>query len=82
MGGARYEIHSGERLLGYPVQRGNTLRLRLPPGASLEDLSVWAAGRRLDGDAGQAQLRMTQVAPPAEPEIAQAAVDPATRGPV
>jgi hypothetical protein len=81
MGGARHEFRSGDRVLGYPVQRGNTLRLRLPPDASLQDLSVWAAGRRLDGDAGQAQLRMTPVTPPAEPAIAQAAVDPATRGP-
>ena len=67
MGGARYEFRSGERLLGYPVQHGNTLRLRLPPGASLDELSVWAAGRRLDGDAVQARLRMPLVTPPAEP---------------
>ena len=81
MGGARYVFRSGERLLGYPEQRGNTLRLRLPPGASPDELSVWAAGRRLDGDARQAQLRMPLVTPPAEPAIAQAAFDPAAHGP-
>ena len=81
MGGARYEMRSGERVLGYPVQRGNTLRLRVPPGTSLEEPSVWAAGRRLDGDVLQAQLRLAPVTPPAEPDLAQAASDPAARGP-
>src|SRR5918993_2983265 len=74
MGGARYEFRSGERLLGYPMQRGNELRLRLPGGASLADLSVWAAGRRLDGGSSQALMRAAPVVPPAEPAIAQAAV--------
>jgi len=81
MGGARYEIRSGGRLLGYPVQSGNTLRLRLPPGATLEELSVWAGGRRLDDLASQLQTRAAPAAPPPEPAIAQAAVDPAARGP-
>ena len=81
MGGARYEFRASERLLGYPAQRGNTLRLRLPPGTSLDDLSVRAAGRRLDGDALRARMRTTHVTPRAEPAISQAAFDPAARGP-
>jgi hypothetical protein len=80
MGGARYEFRSGERLLGYPMQRGNELRLRLPAGVPLGELSVWAAGRRVD-ESSEALMRMTPVAPPAEPTIAQAAADPAMRGP-
>ena len=31
MGGARYEFRTGERLLGYPVQAGDRLRLRRAP---------------------------------------------------
>jgi len=81
MGGARYEIRAGTRLLGYPVQHGNTLRLRLLPGAKLEDLSVWAAGRRLDDVASQRQMPAARAAPSPEPAIAQAAADPAARGP-
>src|SRR5688572_26720609 len=81
MGGARYEIRSGGRRLGFPVQNGNTLRLKLPPGATLAELSVWAGGRRLDDLASQLQMRAAPSAPPPEPAIAQAAVDPAERGP-
>ncbi len=79
MGGARYEFRAGERLLGYPAQRGDTLRLRLSPKDELTNLSVWAAGRRLDGAA--AQLRIQPTTLPAEPSIAEAATDPATPGP-
>ena len=43
MGGARYEFRSGDRLLGYPKQVGNTLRLRRSPADPLTKLSVWAA---------------------------------------
>jgi hypothetical protein len=79
MGGARYEFRSGKRVLGYPVQAGDTLRLRLSPDDRLNDLSVWAAGRRID--AGAPQLRLAPTAPPLEPAIAAAATDPATPGP-
>ena len=79
MGGARYEFRSGERLLGYPTQSGDALRLRLPAKSALANLSVWAAGRRLDGAA--AQLRIQPAMLPAEPSIAEAATDPATPGP-
>ena len=79
MGGARYEFRSGERVLGYPAQQGDTLRLRRRPADPLTDLSVWAAGRRLD--AGAPKLRMALVEPPAEPALAIAAADPARRGP-
>ena len=49
MGGARYEFRAGDHLLGYPVQRGNLLRLSpLPVAADLDRLSVWAGGRRID----------------------------------
>jgi hypothetical protein len=79
MGGARYEFRSGKRVLGYPVQSGDTLRLRLSSADRLTGLSVWAAGRRLD--AGAPQLRMAPTALPAEPPIAVAATDPAVPGP-
>ena len=79
MGGARYEFRSGERLLGYPVQQGDTLRLALTRAGPLTDLSVWAAGRRLDIEAPP--LRDPAVTASVEEKIAQAAVDPAHRGP-
>ena len=79
MGSARYEIRSRERLLGYASLEGDTLRLRLPRGASVDELSVWAAGRRLDDVA--ALLRMDSAPVPEEPAMPQAAFDPATRGP-
>lgn len=78
MGGARYEFRSRERLLGYPVQQGNSLRLRVPPSESLAELSVWAAGRRLD--AAAAATRIAAADPPADPALAVAAADPATPG--
>ena len=81
MGGARYEIRSRGRLLGYAVQRGDTLRLRVPPGASLHDLSVWGGGRRLDDFAAQLQMRQQSVAPAADPAISRWSFDPAARGP-
>jgi hypothetical protein len=78
IGGARYEFRSGARLLGYPVQDGDTLRLPLTMGGPVTELSVWAAGRRLDG-AGAAR-RGPSVTPPAEEAVALAATDPATPG--
>ncbi len=82
MGGARHEFRSGGRLLGYPVQRGDTLRLRLPAGARLQGLSVWAGGRRMDDATGQLRMRTPAgVAPPAEPALADSAFDPSSRGP-
>lgn len=80
MGGARYEFRSKDRLLGYPAQDGGTLRLRVPRAASLPDLSVWAAGRRLDGAAG-VRKRTEQRSLPFEPAISAAAADPAVAGP-
>ena len=79
MGGARFEFRSGDRLLGYPIQKGDTLRLRLARTDPLNNLSVWAAGRRLDISA--TQLRIAPAAPPVEPAYAEAAADPATPGP-
>ena len=79
MGGARYEFRSGDQLLGYPATRGNALRLPLRSFGSLAELSVWAGGRRID--AGAQQLRVLAETPIAEPEIAQAAADPAAPGP-
>jgi len=78
MGGARYEFRSGDRLLGYPIQSGQTLRLRQSHTGPLTDLSVWAAGRRLDS--GAAQLRIQPATFPVEPPIAEAAADPAAPG--
>jgi hypothetical protein len=79
MGGARYEFRSGGQVLGYPVQHGNTLRLPIRGSWQLDELSVWAAGRRID--AAAPLLRITGQMPAVEPEIAGAAADPATRGP-
>jgi hypothetical protein len=79
MGGARYEFRSGRRLLGYPHQSGDSLRLRRAPKDSLADLSVWAAGRRIDVTSPLA--RIARAEPPAEPAIALAAADPGMPGP-
>lgn len=79
MGGARYEFRSGERLLGYPVQDANRLRLRAPTSDPLADLSVWAAGRRIDGMVA-AFRSAGEVTPPAEPALAISTVDPAAPG--
>ena len=79
MGGARYEFRSGDQLLGYPATRGNALRLPLRSFGSLAELSVWAGGRRID--AGAQQRRVLAETSIAEPEIAQAATDPAAPGP-
>jgi hypothetical protein len=81
MGGARYEIRTRGRLLGYAMQRGDTLRLRVPPGAPLDELSVWSGGRRLDGVAAQRHIREQSVAPDVEPGISAWTFDPAVRGP-
>ena len=79
MGGARYEFRSGTRVLGYPVQRGNSLRLRLAPNVPLTELSVWAAGRRVDMPV--AALRIGHAAPLAEPEIPMARIGATSSGP-
>ncbi len=79
MGGARYEFRSGGRLLGYPKQVDNTLRLRRSPADPLTKLSVWAAARRLDVATPQARIAVAE--PPPEPAIAIAAADPAAAGP-
>jgi hypothetical protein len=79
MGGARHEFRSGKRVLGYPVQRGDSLRLRISPSEPLTDLSVWAAGRRIDMPA--ATLRQAPATVPAEPTIGVTAFDPALPGP-
>jgi len=79
MGDARYEFRSGDQLLGYPVQRGNTLRLPVARSVSVGDLSVWAGGRRIDGSTRQ--QRISTGSEIAEPEIARATADPAARGP-
>jgi len=80
MGGARYEFRSGERLLGYPVQDGNRLRLRRAPAAPVADLSVWSGGRRIDVAVAGSRMAAS-VAPPAEPALAVTAADPAAPGP-
>ena len=79
MGGARYEFRSGDRLLGYPKQVGNVLRLRRSPADPLSELSVWAAGRRLDAAAAPARTAVAEA--PLEPAIAVVAADPAAAGP-
>jgi hypothetical protein len=79
MGGARYEFHSGARLLGFPVQAGDKLRLRLAPETPLTELSVWAAGRRID-----MRAETSRIAPflsHEEPAIVVVAADPALPGP-
>jgi hypothetical protein len=78
MGGARYEFRSGARVLGYPLQDGNELRLRIDAGTRLDALSVWAAGRRLDAAAPQSRFRA--VAPPPDPPVVDASVDPTLPG--
>ena len=79
MGGARYEFRSGDRLLGYPKQIGNVLRLRRSSADPLSKLSVWAAGRRLDAAAPPARTAFAEA--PLEPAITVAAADPAALGP-
>ena len=79
MGGARYEFRSGARLLGYPVQDGNRLRLQRAAASPLSDLAVWAAGRRIDGPI--APLRIAPVAPAFEPPLAVTTADPSVPGP-
>jgi hypothetical protein len=81
MGGARYEFRSGNRLLGIPTMSGRTLRLRVSPVQPLSDLSVWAAGRRLDADAPSSSLRPAHAAPREELSVGVTAHDPATPGP-
>lgn len=79
MGGARYEFRSGTQLLGYPAQTGSTLRLKLEAAAPTLDLSVWAAGRRVDVTVAPARIAQEPLT--AEPAIPATAVDPAARGP-
>jgi hypothetical protein len=78
IGAARYEFRSGERLLGYPRQRGNRLRLPLTSSWSLVDLSVWAGGRRIDAPAPHVRYAEP---PMAEPQIAQVETETASPGP-
>src|SRR5688572_11630871 len=78
MGGARYEFRSDQRVLGYPLQQGDTLRLRIAAGSRLVDLSVWAAGRRID--VSMPPTRMQTDVPP-EPAVARTRNDSALRGP-
>lgn len=83
MGGARYEFRSGERLLGYPLQRGNTLRLRLERGKVPGDFSVWAGARRIDAGAPARRApERARVAPrpPGEDLVPTSRVDPAAPG--
>ena len=83
MGGARYEFRAGERLLGYPLQRGSTLRLRLERGPVPGDLSVWASGRRIDvGAAARRDAARERMAlpPPGEHVVPVARIDPAAPG--
>ncbi len=79
MGGARYEFRSGERLLGYPVQDGNRLRLRRAVRRSADRSVRVGGGRRIDA-ASRAGAHRLAVAPPAEPALAVSAVDPAAPG--
>jgi hypothetical protein len=67
IGGARYEFRSGTRLLGYPFQKANRLTLQITPGEPLNELSVWAAGRRIDARA-TARFAASAVLP-SEPAI-------------
>jgi hypothetical protein len=79
MGGARYEFRSGARLLGFPRQHGDSLRLRVGPDVPRSELSVWAAGRRIDAAAPRARIQAP--APPAESAMAATSVDAALPGP-
>lgn len=78
-GGARYEFRSQGRLLGYPLQQGDTLRLRVSSASALKELSVWAAGRRLDVELQQQRLQPSALPP--EPLLLQSTADPAAEGP-
>jgi hypothetical protein len=79
MGDARYEFRSGSRVLGYPIQRADSLRLRMTPGMPLTELSVWAAGRRLDMPAAVQRIRY--VAPAIEPATPAATIGAVSPGP-
>jgi len=77
VGGARYEFRSGARLLGYPIQEDDRLSLRLTAAEPPAELSVWAAGRRID----QPLTARRGAAPaPLEPVTAAAAFDAAVPG--
>ena len=71
MGGARYEFRSGQRVLGYPLQQGDTLRLRIAAGSRLVDLSVWAAGRRIDVSMPPTRFRRARSTRAATPSSAK-----------
>jgi len=79
MGGARYEFRAGGKLLGYPLQDGDRLRLRRASAAPAGELSVWAAGRRIDRP--MALARVADAAEFPEPALAVTAADPAAPGP-
>ena len=72
-------VSLGRSATRIPGKRGNALRLPLRTFGSLAELSVWAGGRRID--AGAQQRRVLAETSIAEPEIAQAATDPAAPGP-
>ncbi|MEU1511659.1 hypothetical protein ABZ490_05795 [Streptomyces sp. NPDC005811] len=84
MGDARVEFHAGGRLLGVPkaAEDGRTFRLPLDRAASLTDLQVLAAGRRLDeaaADSGApAKNALTAPRPPAA--LPANSVDPGRPG--
>ena len=78
IGGARYEFRSGTRLLGYPFQKANGLTLLITPGEPLNELSVWAAGRRIDASATE-RIAASAVLP-FEPAISIAVFEPGTPG--
>jgi hypothetical protein len=64
MGGARYEIRTRGRLLGYAMQRGDTLRLRVPlahRSMSFRSGAVAAASMasRPNGTFGNSRSRLT-----------------------
>ncbi|WP_340374192.1 hypothetical protein U5640_02725 [Streptomyces sp. SS7] len=84
MGDARVEFHAGGRLLGVPkpARDGRTFRLSLDRAASLTDLQVLAAGRRLDESAADSDAPSRDSLAAARPPAALPAnpVDPGKPG--
>jgi hypothetical protein len=77
IGGARYGFVP-VRGCSATVQKANRLSLRTTSGEPLTELSVWAAGRRIDGPV-TARIAAPAVLP-FEPAISAAAFDPSTPG--
>lgn len=82
--GARPEFRDGDRLLGYPLERGG--RLELPANArllaELESPSAWLSGRRLDGPTPvQPIARAGAASTAAAVQVVSGAGDPARPGP-